>query len=79
MQSRRQFLSTLIRGSILASLALLSGILVRRWKNADGCHQNYTCGNCSLSDNCRLPEANNYRDNKPGSKEHITEDGRIRK
>lgn len=79
MLNRRQFLSTLIRGSILASLTLLSGILIRRWNEADGCLQNYTCGNCNLSNNCRLPEAKNYRDNKPGSKENIIEGGRNRK
>jgi hypothetical protein len=79
MQNRRQFLGTLIRGSILASLTLLSGILIRRWNEADGCHQNYICGNCKLSNNCRLIEAKNYRENKPGSKENMTENGRTRK
>ena len=61
IQNRREFLSILVRGSILASLTLLSGILIRRWNDADECHRNYICGNCNLSDTCRLPEAKKYK------------------
>ena len=61
MQNRRKFISMVIRGGIFASLGVLSGVLVRRWSEAEGCRENFICGGCDLSNQCRLPEADRYR------------------
>jgi hypothetical protein len=79
MQNRRQFFTTLVRGGILASLALFSGAMIRRWDESDACHHSFACGNCTLSDRCALPEAGKYRDNRPGNEKTVTKDGRDRK
>ena len=79
MLNRRQFLNDMVRGGIFASLTLLSGILIRRWGKAGECQRGLTCGNCKLSDQCSLPEAEKYRAYRPGSKNNRNEDGRNRK
>jgi hypothetical protein len=61
MQDRRKFITTLMRGGIFASLTLLTGALVHRWGESDGCRQEFACGQCNVSDGCRLPEADRYR------------------
>jgi hypothetical protein len=61
MQNRRKFISAVIRGGIFTSLGVLSGVLIRRWSEADGCRENFICGTCDLSNQCRLPEADRYR------------------
>lgn len=61
MQNRRKFIQAVIRGSILGTFTLLSGILVRRWINAEDCQHNLACGNCNLSNKCKLPDADKYR------------------
>jgi hypothetical protein len=61
MRNRRQFLQAFARGTIFASLALLSGSLIRRRSADKNCQQNYSCGNCNLSNRCRLAEADHYR------------------
>ena len=75
MQDRRQFLNNLARGGILALLALVSGIMIRRWETSEECRRGYSCGNCGVSDNCPLPQATQYRSDRPGLKKN-GEDGR---
>jgi hypothetical protein len=79
MQNRRQFITNLVRGGILVSLTLLSGIMIRRWDEADECRRGFACGNCTLSERCTLPEAGQYREIKKGSGKTGTKDGRERK
>jgi hypothetical protein len=76
MQNRRNFIQTLARGGIFASLTFLSGIFIHRWSEAGGCEQNFICGNCSLSDRCKLPEADQHRLEKARSPKKKTTDGR---
>ncbi len=61
MQKRRQFIQTLIRGGIFASLTLLGGVLTLRRTGAKDCVENYSCGHCKSSNSCILPEADKYR------------------
>ena len=61
MTSRRNFIITLIRGGIFASLAVMSGVFINRWNKSDDCSNNLECDNCSLSNRCKLPEADRYR------------------
>ncbi len=75
MQNRRQFIKNLVRGGILASLALLSGIFIRRWYEAESCQRSLACEMCNLADRCTLPEAEKYRIEKPGSEKTLTENG----
>jgi hypothetical protein len=76
MQNRRQFMTMLVRGGILASLALLGGVLVRRWEEAGECSGSYACGNCTLSERCALPEADKFRHAGRQQKETTAKDGR---
>jgi len=61
MKNRRQFLNLVVRGGILSAIAVVSGGLIHRWTEADECRQNYTCGDCGVSGQCRLPAADQYR------------------
>lgn len=61
MHGRRHFFKVVIRGGIFASLSLLSGALIKRWSESADCRQNFSCGNCSISSGCRLPQADEYR------------------
>ena len=79
MQNRRQFLSNLARGGIFGLMALFSGIMIKRWADADGCRRNFACGGCGLSDHCVLPEAGKFRKERTGAEKTKTEDGRDRK
>ncbi|MEI7980486.1 MAG: 4Fe-4S binding protein [Bacteroidota bacterium] len=57
MSDRREFLNTVVRGTILAGLGLLSGALIFRSGKKDGCSLDLACGNCSKSKSCTLPRA----------------------
>jgi Na+-translocating ferredoxin:NAD+ oxidoreductase subunit B len=57
MTTRRDFLNTVIRGGLLAGLAYLSGGLIFRSGKEESCGFNFTCGTCSRSGDCTLPEA----------------------
>jgi hypothetical protein len=75
MPDRRKFISTLFRGTILGSLTALSGVLIHRWSEAEDCRQNYSCGRCSLSGQCRLPEADQHRLEKARMNKNDSGDG----
>jgi len=79
MQNRRQFLTNLVRGGIFVSMALLGGMLARRWGEADECRRSYACGGCTLSERCPLPEAEEYRQERQVPKKTVTKNGRERK
>jgi len=57
MTTRRDFISTVIRGGLLAGLAYLSGGLLFRSGKDDSCGFDFACGTCSSSDKCILPQA----------------------
>ncbi len=69
----------MIRGGILGAFTLLSGILVHRWSNAEDCRQNLACGNCNLSNKCKLPDADKYRLQKARLIKTNAEDGKTGK
>jgi len=56
--NRRQFLSSIVRGSILSGLTAISGILIfRNSKNTDQCTFDFVCKNCRKIKSCTQPEA----------------------
>ena len=57
MTTRRDFINTIIRGGLLTGLAYLTGGLLFRSGKEDSCGFDFTCGTCSLSDKCTLPQA----------------------
>jgi hypothetical protein len=76
MKERRQFLSVLIRGGIVTSLAVLGGVFTKRWRDSDQCGDNFACGNCRLSDECRLPEADRFRLDEARGVKTVRQDGK---
>jgi hypothetical protein len=79
MKSRRQFFNTLIRVGMFASLSLITGALIRRWSEAADCQQNFTCDHCTLSNQCQLAEADNFRLNQASMQKTNIDDGRTGK
>jgi hypothetical protein len=75
MRNRRQFFEVLIRGGILSSLALFTGIMGVRMHENPGCRNDRACGACDLSDECRLPEADKHRLEKAKHPKSYTPDG----
>ncbi|MDA3954511.1 MAG: hypothetical protein PF485_12765 [Bacteroidales bacterium] len=62
---RRQFLISIGRGTILTSLAAVSGILVfRDSKNTDKCTFDFICKDCRKIKSCGQPEAIIFKRNK---------------
>jgi len=61
VQSRREFLNTLIRGGILAGLGLLGGGMIFRWVRKGSCGYGGACEKCPKAVECTLPEARNYQ------------------
>ena len=56
--NRRQFLSSIGRGTILAGLTAISGILIfRNSKKTDQCTFDFVCQNCRKLKSCTQPEA----------------------
>ena len=66
--NRKAFISALVRGGILASMALLAGILFSRKQISleKECGLNLQCRNCSKLKACDLPDAKNERGNEKG-------------
>ncbi len=61
MQNRREFVSVLFRGSMLAGLTLLSGALIFRKKSGDFCGLDFNCAKCGRTDTCTLPQASHLK------------------
>ncbi|MCX6272858.1 MAG: 4Fe-4S binding protein [Bacteroidetes bacterium] len=58
MPDRREFFKTFMRGSILAGIAAVSGILIfRPGKEEEDCDYHFTCGSCPKLNDCTLPRA----------------------
>ncbi|MCK5135928.1 MAG: hypothetical protein KAR19_09105 [Bacteroidales bacterium] len=65
---RRDFINRIFRGGLLASLAVISGILFSRRQVAlqDDCFDDFQCRNCRKLNNCTLPEADKARVDEKG-------------
>lgn len=61
LSGRRNFLTLLARGGVLAALGLLAGALGSREHGEAGCRNDFACGSCRKSPDCRLPEADEFR------------------
>jgi Na+-translocating ferredoxin:NAD+ oxidoreductase subunit B len=57
MQSRREFIDKIVRGSILTGLSVLTGGLILRAKYGDSCNLGIACSSCSRAKLCDLPQA----------------------
>ena len=56
--NRRQFLSSIGRGTILAGLTTISGVLIyRNSKKSDQCTFDFICQDCRKIKLCKQPEA----------------------
>jgi len=75
-QTRRQFLKTIVRGGILASVAVFSGVMTKRWLDSPGCRNDFACGRCMDEEKCALPEARVYRTRRKEMMESEAKDGR---
>jgi len=66
--NRKAFISALVRGGILGSMALLAGVLFSRRQVSleQECGLGFQCGNCSKMKSCQLPEAEKERGNEKG-------------
>jgi hypothetical protein len=62
---RRIFLHRFARGGMLASLVLLTGVLIsrRQVSVSTACSGDYPCRRCRDLQNCALPEAMKEREN----------------
>lgn len=62
---RKQFIQTTVRTSILALMAGLVAVFVKRESIAPGseCELDFQCKKCNKLKACTLPEAENYRKN----------------
>jgi electron transport complex protein RnfB len=61
IQNRREFLNSLVRGGILAGLAILGGGLIFRQRKGSACPSGVPCGDCPKADGCDLPRATSFR------------------
>jgi len=66
--NRKTFISSLFRGTILAGMALLAGVLLTRKQVSleKSCGLNIQCRNCTKLKACDLPEAKIEMDNEKG-------------
>ncbi len=56
--NRRQFISSIGRGTILTGLAALSGVLIyRKSKITEPCNFDFICQDCRELKSCKQPEA----------------------
>ena len=64
VMDRRHFIHRVVRGGVLAALAVLTGILFARQQvTLQGeCSDNFQCKNCSKLSRCTLPEADKIRE-----------------
>jgi len=65
---RRIFITRIVRGGVLASMAMLAGVLLYRkqvslWQE---CGLDFQCRGCSKLKRCRLPEAETERGYEKG-------------
>ncbi len=65
---RRGFIKNAGRGSLLAGLAAITGILISRQQvvRDQDCSNGFQCKNCRKLTDCELPEATQNRDHGTG-------------
>ncbi len=61
MATRRNFLKTLTQTGIFAGLSFLGGSLLFKTRKAGACDNEFLCGSCSSSEDCKLPQARSLR------------------
>lgn len=61
--NRKQFLTNLIRISILGGIGIVTGTLLYRNKTKT-CEYIYLCKGCNKINTCKLDEAKQYKKNK---------------
>ncbi len=66
----------LVRGGILTTITIVSSVLTVRWLESDDCQKQNACGNCSLSDRCKLPEVDKYRLEKARMNKPLMKNGK---
>jgi hypothetical protein len=66
--NRKAFIHTLVRGGILATMALLAGVLISRKQISleKECGLNLQCRSCTRLKACELPEAKSERGDEKG-------------
>jgi hypothetical protein len=66
--NRKAFIHTLVRGGILATMALLAGVLISRKQISleKECGLNLQCRSCTRLKACELPEAKIERGDEKG-------------
>lgn len=65
---RKQFIKTFARTTILAGMAGMVAVFVKRESigTVNTCSIDFQCGRCKTSKSCILPEAINHRENGKG-------------
>lgn len=65
---RKAFISSLVRGGILGSMAVLAGVLLSRRQISleKQCGINLQCKSCTRLKACEYPESLNERENEKG-------------
>ena len=68
VMNRKAFISALIRGGILGSMALLAGVLLSRRQISleKECGLGIQCRSCSSLKGCKLPDAEKERGDEKG-------------
>ena len=64
MYNRRDFIRKIFRTTSLLSLAALSGYLLFGRNTEEVCDFSFVCRNCKKQENCNLPEAQVFQENK---------------
>ena len=61
---RREFIKNIARGSILAGLGTITGVLVLREKSPEKCEYSFICNSCRNLSSCKLPEGLKFKEEK---------------
>ena len=57
-RSRRDFLGVVVRGAALGAIAVVSGVLLKRWfRPGQKCVYRGFCSDCRAFGDCELPQA----------------------
>jgi hypothetical protein len=65
---RREFIKNVTRGSIIAGLGLVTGVLLLREKKSEPCDYSFICNSCRKLSDCKLPEAKVFKETGKMSK-----------
>ncbi len=64
--TRREFLKIMFRSAALGGISLAVFKLNRNKQIDISCRNNSICSSCSISTDCKLPQALSYRKNRTG-------------